>query len=50
MAPAIDDEHAPLARLGQHRPDQRVVLVAEHSGGRPAEVRASTELAELQIT
>ena len=48
-AVAVDHQHAAVARLGQHRLQQRVVLEAPHRGDRAGELGAPAELAQLQI-
>ena len=48
-AGAIDHQHPARPGLRQNRFQQRVVLEAAHGTDRPGEVRAPTELAELEI-
>ena len=48
-AVAVDDQHAAVAWLGQHRLEQCVVLKAPHGGDRSRELGPAAVLGELQV-
>ena len=46
---AVDHQHTAIARFGENRFQQCVVLKALHGGYRSGELRPAAELAQLQI-